>query len=192
MGALTVRDWAKGDRQVTIRPHIRYLVYLLRHKWYVLIIGRRLHVPLWRLLIHDWSKFTPAEWGPYVSRFFRPRLYGLSSADTIAGRVRDFHCAFLHHVHFNPHHWQHWVPVDDRGELHPLPMPDVYIREMVADWASAGLAKNGELDIAEWYRRERTKMVMDSDTRIVAEGYIEELTGESLWAPMSGQTGSGR
>ena len=39
-------------------PHLRYLSYVLRHKWYVLWAGLWLGVPLWRLLIHDWSKFS--------------------------------------------------------------------------------------------------------------------------------------
>ena len=50
--------------------HIRYLSYVIRHKWWVLVAGLRTKAPLWRLLIHDWSKFTPAEWTPYVRSFY--------------------------------------------------------------------------------------------------------------------------
>lgn len=49
-----------------MRPHLRYALYVARHKWFVLLAGRRTGAPLWRLLVHDWSKLTPAEWGAYV------------------------------------------------------------------------------------------------------------------------------
>ena len=47
-----------------MKAHLRYLGYVLRHKWFVLVAGLKVGAPLWRLLIHDWSKFTAAEWGP--------------------------------------------------------------------------------------------------------------------------------
>ena len=28
------------------------------------------HVPLWQAIIHDWTKFLPCEWFPYVQRFY--------------------------------------------------------------------------------------------------------------------------
>jgi hypothetical protein len=54
-----------------MRAHLRYLTYVLRHKWFVLVAGLRVGVPVWRLLAHDLSKFSPAEWGPYVANFYR-------------------------------------------------------------------------------------------------------------------------
>jgi hypothetical protein len=42
--------------------HWRYLRYLCRHKWFVAVAGLHLGVGLWRLLIHDYSKFFPSEW----------------------------------------------------------------------------------------------------------------------------------
>lgn len=56
----------------TMMPHLRYLWYVLRHKWYVFQAGRVLKVPVWQLLMHDLSKFTPAEWFPYVAYFYGP------------------------------------------------------------------------------------------------------------------------
>lgn len=37
--------------------HLRYLSYVLRHKWYVAVAGIALGVPLWRLVLHDWTTF---------------------------------------------------------------------------------------------------------------------------------------
>lgn len=50
--------------------HLQYLRYILRHKWFVFVAGWKVGAPLWRLVIHDWSKFTPAEWTPYVRKFY--------------------------------------------------------------------------------------------------------------------------
>jgi len=55
-----------------VKAHLQYLRYLMRHKWFVFVACWRLGVPLHQAIIHDWSKFLPGEWFPYV-RFF----YGL-------------------------------------------------------------------------------------------------------------------
>jgi hypothetical protein len=84
-----------------MKPHLKYASYVARHKWFVLRAGLKVRAPLWRLIIHDWSKLTPAEWGPYVRSFYGKQ-----------GRTPEvraaFDAAWLHHQHRNPHHWQHW------------------------------------------------------------------------------------
>lgn len=61
-----------------MRAHLRYLRYVLLHKWYVARAGLALGVPhdtsalrwFWRMLVHDLSKFRPSEWRPYVASFY--------------------------------------------------------------------------------------------------------------------------
>ena len=48
-----------------------------------------------------------------------------------------FKRAWLHHQR-QPHHWQAWCVVGDRGAIVPLPMPQRFVLEMVADWYGAG------------------------------------------------------
>lgn len=131
-------------------PTFRYLCQALAHKRHVLIAGRRTRAPLWRLLIHDWTKFTPAEAPHYGRQFF-------GSADDPLG----FAYAWLHHQNANPHHWEYWVPVSGnrRGgykDLEPLPMPDWAVREMVADWMAANRTYAGEwpkdMETWKWFR----------------------------------------
>lgn len=143
-------------------PHLRYALYVARHKWFVFVAGRRVGAPLWRLLIHDWSKLTPAEWSPYVTTFYTPR-------DDQAG----FDRAWLHHQHRNPHHWQHWLLREDDGDLKALPMPEGLTREMVADWMGAGRAITGRWDVLSWYAKAREKMVLHPATR----ERVEDLLG---------------
>lgn len=58
----------------SIKPHWQYLKYVLRHKKYVWIFGRKLDLGMWRLLVHDISKFTLKEWYPYVDFFYGPKV----------------------------------------------------------------------------------------------------------------------
>jgi hypothetical protein len=66
-------------------PHLRYLRYVLMHKLYVFMAGvalwrvsskvyvrprLRFLAWVWRLLVHDLSKFRPSEWRPYVASFY--------------------------------------------------------------------------------------------------------------------------
>jgi hypothetical protein len=56
--------------QSGVRAHLRYASYVTRHKWFVFRAGLKTRAPLWRLLIHDWSKLSRAEWTPYVWSFW--------------------------------------------------------------------------------------------------------------------------
>lgn len=156
-----------------IKPHLQYLAYVLRHKWYVLVGGLRLGVPLWRLVIHDWTKFTPAEWKPYVDRFYGPKPPTLGATGYFhnIGDHEAFDLAWLHHWRNNPHHWQYWLSPPD---FWPTPMPETYIREMVADWYGAGMAQS-KPDIVGWYAANKDKIDLHSETREIAERLLDQV-----------------
>lgn len=141
-----------------MRRHLASLRYLLRHKWYVLLECRKLNVPLWIALWHDWDKFLPDEWFPYARTLYAPdgtRRYGSNPA---------FNHARLIHMQRNKHHWQHWVMIGDCGEIDCLPMPDVYRRELLADWRGAGKSM-GKPDVSGWYAGCRATMIFHPETR---------------------------
>lgn len=145
--------------------HWQYLKYVLRHKFYVWREGRKLGLSWWILLIHDWQKFTPTEWSPYVWSFYGPWKY----SERPQWLVDSFNRAWLHHIHYGPHHWQHWLLVydDDKEAEEALPIPERYTVEMLADWRAAGLAITGQDNTKEWYlkRRERFQRVIHQDAR---------------------------
>jgi hypothetical protein len=159
--------------------HLRYLSYVLRHKWFVLLAGLKTGAPLWRLLIHDWSKFTPSEWGAYVAQFYGPKLvptYGdfrhypgalgpAAVERAKAERQEAFDRAWLHHQHANPHHWQHWVLREDSGAIKTIEMPEHFVREMVADWAGAGRAITGKWEVGLWFGDNHQKMQLHARTK---------------------------
>lgn len=84
----------------------------------------------------------------------------------------DFDVAWLHHQKSNPHHWQYWILIRDTGAEVILPMPEVYIREMVADWRGAGRAVE-KPDTLAWYAANKDKMRLHPDTR----KRVEQLLG---------------
>lgn len=161
--------------------HLRYLRYVIRHKWYVFVECCRLGIPL-AGVAHDWSKFLPSEWGPYVEKFYGSKEstealcaigeFGCAELAPYGYFVQDrFNVAWNHHQKRNPHHWNYWVLVNDNGDIINLPMPDRYRREMVADWTGAGIAITGKRDVAKWYRKNYDKIRLHSETR----RWVDEL-----------------
>lgn len=137
--------------------YIRYLWYVIRHKWYV---GAELfkHKLFYRALVHDMSKFLPSEFIPYT-RWFYGKAY---KQDIISYDV-----AWLKHQHRNRHHWQHWILRYDDGPTITLQMPDKYAKEMACDWLGAGKAigQAGIEDVLTWYEINKNNMILHSKTR---------------------------
>jgi hypothetical protein len=168
----------KGTRKTMIK-HLKYLNYLLRHKWFVFIAGRKHGVSLWRLLIHDWSKFLPCEWIPYVDYFYgeKARLQKEEWDDSRYWPAAmkyyvAFDRAWLHHQHASPHHWQHWVLRNDDGSTKTLQIPENFAREMVSDWFGAGRAITGKWDAKNWYEKNKEKMLLHPETRTLVESLL--------------------
>lgn len=154
-----------------MQRHWQYLKYVLRHKWYVLQAGLALKLPLLMLIAHDWDKFLPDEWLPYARCFYAPdgtKQYQESDAFTFAWNL---------HQKRNKHHWQFWLITWDRGETEALPMPDVFRREMLADWRGAGKAINGKDNTLSWYIDNFYKIKLHDDTRAWID---HELTGLAM------------
>ena len=100
---------------------------------------------IWNTADHDKSKYDDEEYDAYDAYF-----YGGNRSYQV---VQDFNKAWLHHIHNNSHHWQHWVLINDDKEegIMPLEMPVVYVLEMIADWWSFSW-RQGKLDeIFIWY-----------------------------------------
>lgn len=169
-----------------MKAHWQYFKYVLRHKKYVFEMCRQFGLT-WRGIVHDLSKFSPAEWGPYVHAFYNPDGSRRDVRDktghydpTKLGKAFD--AAWLHHIHHNPHHWQHYVLLEDSGAVKPLDMPADCIWEMIADWWGAGRAINGKPEneqpwnrfdeLKKWYLANRDKMQMHEHTRRRVEYWI--------------------
>jgi hypothetical protein len=151
-----------------MRAHWAYFKYVMRHKWFVLLAGRKIGVGWWQLLVHDFSKFSFAEWGAYVRSFYNPDGTKRDWKSRTARETAEFDWAWNHHQKTNPHHWQYWVLTTDSDEprYRVLPMPYKFVKEMVADWVGAGRAITGRIEVHEWYKANRHKMMFDLQVEV--------------------------
>jgi hypothetical protein len=118
----------------------------------VLVAGLRLRVPLWQLLTHDWSRFTPGEF-----LVCAPKHAGLPSPRYLTVNA--------HHQRLHPHHWEYWQGRE---------MPERFAREMVADWFGRGRAFHGRWEAAEWYAANRDAVTLHPSTRAFVESLLNQ------------------
>lgn len=159
-------------------PIIKYCWQTCRHKWYVFRGGLRTKAPIYLLLIHDWSKFSPSELPYYGKQFF-------GRADDPMGFVK----CWTHHQNHNPHHWEYWIPRTGHTRCtppiegnQPLPMPEKYVREMLADWLGAGRAyENKWPDVWNWswLIKNRPNMLLHQETEKLIDKILMELMDNS-------------
>ena len=174
-----------------MKKHLKYLSYVLHHKWYVFIECCKLGIPITGLL-HDMSKFLSSEWFPYVETFYGTKerncndcvfLWGNQCSFNGSGigdggqtpRCKDFatsayELAWLKHQHRNPHHWQYWILRQDEDAPLVLEMPLRYRKEMLADWIGAGRAQGFGNNTEKWYDLHKRKM----DLQVCTRSWIEK------------------
>ncbi len=137
----------------------QYAILTLKHTWYVFQAGRKLGLGFWRLLVHDWHKFTPSEYPHYQHRF----------CDNIYN-PQDFARAWLHHENYGSHHWGHHIMRSGNNEQTGadangcLPMPKADAYEMVADWAAASRAYDGSWDMSKWIEKNLHNIKLHPDS----------------------------
>ena len=164
--------------------HLVYLRTVLKHKGYVFRASIQLGC-IWRGIVHDLSKFYPSEWGPYVEFFegwwrANQKNKDLSPEGKTRQKVEErrarkaFDVAFHHHIHRNPHHPEYWIRRKQDGTYEPLEIPDIYVREMVADWFGASRAYSGKDTCFDWYWANREKIVLHPSTRLLVETLITD------------------
>ncbi len=93
--------------------------------------------------------------------------------------VEAFNRAWLLHIHRNPHHWQHWVLINDdpdEGEV-LLEMPYNYIIEMICDWWAFSWEKGDLSEIFSWYDDHQAYIKLHPKTRATVEDILWELRG---------------
>lgn len=162
-----------------MKAHWKYLKYVLRHKWYVFLACLELGVPIWTAILHDWDKFLPDEWFPYVHFFHNPDGTPKQRRDKTGYYKPDdtgdsaFDWAWFLHAKRNKHHWQWWV-LPTEFENKALPIPDLFRREMLADWIGAGKAQ-GKAKTWEWWEANKHKMELHPETRAWLEAEISTL-----------------
>lgn len=118
---------------------------------------------------HDKSKDEPDEYEPYDAYF-----YGNNRSYQV---VQDYQKAWLLHIHRNPHHWQHWILINDdpkEGEI-VLEMPYDYILEMICDWWSFSWHSGDLYEIFKWYEDHSKYIKLAQTTKITVEYILDNM-----------------
>lgn len=121
------------------------------------------------IFAHDASKLNPDEYEAYDAYF-----YGGNRSYAV---VQDYQRAWLLHIHRNPHHWQHWILINDdpeEGEI-LLEMPYNYILEMVCDWWAFSWNDGDPFEIFIWYDEHKNYMKLHPDTRKTVENILDRI-----------------
>ena len=161
----------------------KYNAYLAKHKASVLLAFEWLcdNVPdivecekvfenIWN---HDNSKIDN-EYLEYDAYFYPNE----SSMRWDAGvREQYFNEAWLHHIHNNPHHWQHHVLIHDDPTIGTtcLEMKLEDIVEMICDWWSFGWASGNLFEIFDWYDKHKDHIQLHPKTRALVEDILSKI-----------------
>lgn len=135
-----------------------FIQSLNEHIAYVREAGHKIGVPEAQLKTHDDSKWTKAEFPGYAKHFKG------------GGAPNEFATAWLHHIHYNPHHWQHWIypdgytPKGSNVESGVVEMPPNYALEMIADWMGASRAYTKSWDMKDWLWEHIPRIIVHSHT----------------------------
>lgn len=126
----------------------------------------------WQICVnHDFSKNDPDEYDAYDKYF-----YGGSNKRSYEV-VQNFRMAWLNHIHKNPHHWQHWILINDdpeEGEI-ILDMEYLYIIEMICDWWAFSWQKGNLTEIFGWYDEHKDYMKLGDKTRKTVDDILGKI-----------------
>ena len=118
---------------------------------------------------HDASKTDPEEYDAYDAYF-----YGNNRSYSV---VQNFNKAWLRHIHNNPHHWQHWILINDERKegMVVIDMPYIYVVEMICDWWSFSWTKGDLNEIFGWYEDRKDYMKLSANTRRSVEYILGKM-----------------
>lgn len=111
---------------------------------------------------HDVSKYGEPEFVTYLQYFF-PKEGESKNKDL-------FDIGWLYHQNSNPHHPEFWILRDDMGTT-ILDMPDLFIAEMLLDWAAMGIKFNDTAYV--YYQKNGNKKPFSDNTKAKVESCID-------------------
>jgi hypothetical protein len=151
------------------------------HKYYVFLACLQLNAPFYLAIFHDNSKFNLQEFMYYAQYFFDKngnpnnikRIYG---ENVIGNLPEKFEKIWLNHQKINKHHYNYWI-IFENNEIKPIPIPDKYIKEMIADWIGVSKTSLINKDVLKWYLENKNSIILHPDTRIKIEKILNNLYG---------------
>ncbi len=143
---------------------------VIRHSFYAGI--------LWQGLLHDLSKYLPAEFFAGVKYYM-----GVRSPNEAERAQLGYSPAWLHHKGRNRHHFEYWTDYSPKtGTMEPVRMPLRYVAEMFCDRVAASKIYNGDRykdsDALEYFLRAKPRRVIHPETSDLLESLLRMLAEE--------------
>ncbi len=137
---------------------------ITKHRW--LVRSGCFKVGLyWQGLIHDLSKYAPAEFKVGAAYY-----QGTRSPNAAEREEKGYSTAWMHHKGRNYHHYEYWTDMNRETRLYEsVPMPRKYLVEMVMDRIAACKTYQGKDYTAgsalTYFDRSREKSLMHPEIR---------------------------
>ena len=167
----------KQEEKLDIKKVRRHLRTITKHRHLVFQHCRRCGL-FWQGLVHDLSKFSPAEFW-VGARYYQ----GNRSPNDAERQATGASSSWMHHKGRNKHHYEYWTDYQKRpdyeywtdynmGETEPkycpVPMPNKYIIEMFCDRVAAcEIYHKNDFDRSQplaYFDRCRTDKLMHPET----------------------------
>ncbi len=148
----------------TIQRFFGHLHTITRHRHIVMWHCFKAGIP-WNGLMHDLSKYSPAEFIPGV------RFYTGTHSPTSGERLAYGHSkAWMHHKGRNRHHYDYWMDYSiEQRKVVPVKMPLVFVIEMFCDRVAACKVylndRYTQSSALEYFRRRSSEEDMHPETR---------------------------
>lgn len=149
--------------------YIKYLWYLIRHRWFVMIECFKEGL-IWQGLVHDLDKFRWDSFKCY-SDFMDSKRFTTSIPEALYSRTgnRKMNMVWLRHRKTNKHHWQYYC----YGRKEPARIPHRYLLEMICDWKGAIRGHRSDLTLGLWYEKNKDRMILNPYTRLALDRVMQ-------------------
>ena len=156
---------------------IKHFLTISKHRNAVMRHCFKAGIPI-RGLLHDLSKFSPAEFFAGVKYY-----QGTRSPNERERELFGFSKAWMHHKGRNRHHFEYWNDVNPNSKRYePVKMPIKYLKEMFCDRVAASKIYQGKNYVdshpLDYFKRGRAADYMHNDTANMLEKWLIMLKEE--------------
>ena len=154
-----------------MRKFFGHLNTIMRHRRKVIYHCAKAGI-LRRGLLHDLSKYSPAEFFAGVRHFI-----GTHSPNEGERAVKGYSAAWMHHKGRNRHHFEYWTDYSPQTKLvEPVKMPIVFVKEMFCDRLAASKVYQGKnytnAHPYEYFQRGKARRKINQETSDLIEGWL--------------------
>lgn len=162
-----------AERKPSMNP-IGHLITITKHRHKVISHCAKCGI-LWRGLMHDLSKYSPAEFIPGAKYYL-----GTRSPNEQERNLKGYSSAWLHHKGRNRHHFEYWTDYNMvERRVMPVKMPFIYLVEMFCDRVAASKIYQGEnytdSHPFDYFARGKATRVIHPDTSELLESFLVML-----------------